>query len=227
MALSTVQTVTTYRSFSGAQSYYFDVVIDAQGLVSIRNIKTPVGLLQDSSTPLPQSVLDDMTTATEIAQVRDNETAVTGGIVVFTGQTEQLIAVVPGLLNNTNYRVAYTPPDGISFHTANKSTTSFSAVVGTNYGSLAEPKNVGYTVLTNTAQASVFGGAITFTAADLGQKAVPFPTAFTTAGYRVVTSPGGFFPVRVTSQTKQGFTLQLGMLLKGAETVEVGYDVFV
>jgi len=226
MTLSRQQAVHTYSSSSGGQSYLFDIVVDAQGLISVKNIRSSTGAL-DCSSSIPSSVLSDIEIAKGIVQQQLGETQVDSGNIVFDGQTEQTVLIAAGVLNNTNYRVVYTTPDGIPLTTESKTTTSFKAVAPCTYGTPADPKTVGYVVLVATQQASVTSGAVTFTDADGGTKNVTFSPAFDTNAYRVVLSPDGFFTARVINQTKTGFTIQLGYTLGAGQTADVGYDVFV
>ena len=225
MALSRQQSVFTYASSSGGQSYYFDIVVDGQGLVSARNIRSPQGAV-DASTSIPSSVLDDIETAKDLVQQLVSETEVDSGSLVFTGQTSQAATIAAGVLNNTNYRVVYTTPDATVLTTESKTTTGFSAVAPTAYGSVADPKTVGYVVLVATQQASATGGTLTITDADGSTKAVTFAAAFDSDAYRVILSEGDFFKAKVTNQTTTGFTVQLPFTVPTGGSVTVGYDVF-
>lgn len=226
MALTRQQSVHTYRSSSGSQSYYFDVVMDAQGLVSVRNIRGPLGLL-DASTPLPQVVTDDIKIATELVVLLQLESEVDSGTVTFTGQTSRPVVIAGGVLNNTNYRVVYTTPDGVVLTTEDTTTTGFNAVAASTYGTVEAPKVVGYSVLVKTAQTSSLSGVMAIAAADAGSKALVFTTPMTTANYRVLLSPQGFFNARVSAKTRTGFTIELGHVPPVGQSVNVGYDVFV
>ena len=226
MALSRQQSVFTYVSSSGGDSYYFDIVVDAQGTVAVRNIRSPRGVL-DSSTSIPSFVLDDIDRAKNIVQQLVAETQVDSGSLVFEGQTSRSAVIASGILNNTSFRVAYTTPDGTVLMTENETTLGFDAVAPTAYGTVAAPITVGYVVFVATQQASTTGGVLTLTDADGYSQAVVFATAFESADYRVILSEVGFFKARVTNKTKTGFTLELPFSVATGQTVEVGYDVFV
>ena len=226
MALTRVQTCVTYSSSSGGQDYYFDVIIDAQGLVTVTNIRGPVGRLCGSA-ELPEVVVDDLCEAKGITELLVGETEVASGTLVFTGQTSLPATIAAGVLNNTNYRVVYQPPDPVQFRTENPTTTGFDAVTSAAYGLPGDPKSVDYSVLVATAQTSVTSGVLTFTAADLSLKDVTFASAFSTDQYRVVLTPSDFFWARTINKTALGFTVEIGIGLSGADTVDVGYDVFV
>ncbi len=226
MTLIRQQSVFTYESSSGGVAYYFDIVVDAQGLLSARNIRAAYGEV-GCNTNIPAFVLDDIERAKYIVQQQVAETAIQNGIVVFTGQTEQTVMIPAGLLNNTDYRVAYSVSDATVLSTEDKTLTSFRIVAPCAYGSPTTPMNVEYVVLVSTQQASTTSGSLTFQDFDMGQVSVTFATPFTTDDYRVILTPDGFFTARVINKTKTGFTVELGYTLMTGDTAEVGFDVFV
>ncbi|MFA6234146.1 MAG: hypothetical protein WC824_08170 [Bacteroidota bacterium] len=92
--------MTTFSSASGLYTYYFDVAVDAQGLIQVRNIRSPNGPI-DALNGIPSSVLDDMEDAKGIvAQMLASGEAATG-TVTFTGQISQSVSIAAGVLNNT------------------------------------------------------------------------------------------------------------------------------
>ena len=226
MTLIRQQSVFTYESSSGGVAYYFDIVVDIQGLISVRNIRAAYGEV-GCNTNIPSYVLDDIEKAKLIVQQQVAETAIQNGIVVFTGQVEQTVMIPAGILNNTNYRVAYSTSDATVLKTEDKTLTSFKIVAPWAYGSVTTPMNVEYVVLVSTQQASTTSGSLTFQDFDMGQKTVTFATAFTTANYRVILTPDDFSVARVINKTKTGFTVELGYTLVTGDTAEVGFDVFV
>lgn len=226
MALSRQQVVFTYTSIAGGETYRFDIVVAAQGQVSVRNIQGPLGAISGLAS-VPQSVMDDIREAMNVVVVQLQESEAVGGTVTFTGQTSRPVVIAGGVLNNTNYRVAYDTPDGTVLTTESPTTTGFNVVAASAYGTPEVPKVVGYSVITATVQASTFSGTLTFTDSDGGQQSVVFPVAQATAAYRVVLTVGGFFGAYTVTKLKTGFTVQLGCTLGVGETAEVGYDVFV
>jgi hypothetical protein len=226
VSLTRQQSVHTYRSSSGGQSYFFDVVVDAQGLVSVKNIRGPRGLL-DAGTAVPQTVTDDIKTATELVVLLQTESEVSSGTLTFTGETSQPGVIAGGVLNNTNYRVVYTTSDGVVLTTEDQTTTGFNAVVATAYGTPTAPKVVTYSVLVKTAQTSDLSGTMNIADTDGGSKTLTFTTPMSTASYRVLLTPLGFFNARVSAQSKTGFTIELGHVPPAGQSVDVGYDVFV
>lgn len=216
----------TYNSTSGGVTYSFDIAVDAQGLYSVKNVESPRGPL-DPTQGIPERVLRDIEEAKNIVKQQLAEASADSGYVTFTGELYQDVTIPAGVLNNTNYRVVYSSDVSLAFYASNLSTTGFRINSPVNYGSVDNPKTVSYTVLVSTQQSSACGGYITFVVADAGVKAVAFPTAFTTADYRVVLSPMGLFPVEATGRSRTGFNLNLGFTLATGDSVVCGYDVFV
>lgn len=226
MALTRQQSVFTYSSSSNGVLYLFDIVVDSQSQVSVRNIRGPQGAITGTQA-VPQSVMDDIREAMNLVVLLVSEDEAVGGNATFTGETTQPVAIAAGLLNDTDYRVVYTTSDGTVLTTENQTLTGFDVVAATPYGSVGEPKVVAYSVLVKTVSTSSYSGTLTFAVADGGQKSVTFPTAMTTTSYRVILEPAGFFSAYTLTRTRTGFTVQIGHTLSGAETVDVGYDVFV
>lgn len=226
MSLTRTETALSYQSSSGGQAYKFEVVFDANNLVSVRNVQSPTGLIQDSYTGLPMAVVQDIQDAIAISRLSLAETQVDSGTLVFAGVTEVDAVIAGGTLNNASFRVVYTTPDGIALRTTNPTVTGFTAQAATTYGTVDVPKTVTYVVLVATAAASSTASTLSFVQGDAGSKTVTFATPQASDDYRVVLSPGGFYAARVTAQTTRGFTVQLGHLLGVGQTATVGYDVF-
>jgi hypothetical protein len=132
MAVERVQSDFSYRSTSGGETYYFNVVVDSSSVVSVRNMKTPNGLIQDSYSSLPQSVVEDIQTA--IGQVEDlvAQTSAINGIQSFAGETSKAVAFETAMAN-TNYRVVFSTEDFISVRVTSKETTGFIIETGVTY----------------------------------------------------------------------------------------------
>ena len=54
----------TYRSGPASEQYQFTVVSDQLGKISVRDIQNPYGLIMDPWSRLPQTVTDDICSAT-------------------------------------------------------------------------------------------------------------------------------------------------------------------
>ena len=226
MALATQQQVFTYTSSSGGETYTFDIVLDSNGNASVRNIRDPRGITLDAQANLPESVLQDIQSAMDLATMSVAESSVVSGVETFTGQTSRTVAIAGGVLNNTNYRVVLTPPDGILLKVENKTITSFDIVASTTYGAVApDDKDVDWVVYVSTSQGSTMGGTLTFAAGEVAQT-VTFATVQESDEYRVVLEPSDFFCAKVTSKATTGFSVVIGFD-PAPGSVTVGYDVIV
>lgn len=223
MGLSRTQSVFTYQSSSGGQTYTYDIVVDAQSLLSVRNIRGPRGIIADSIQQVPQTVAQDILDAMGVVRLLVAESTVLSGTQNFSGQTSRSVTIVGGVLNNTNYRVVLTSPDGTPLRVENKTTTGFTIVAAAAYGSAAAVKAVTWALLVSTVQSSAFGGVLTYNAGEL-TKNVVFPSAVASANYRVLLAPSDFFFARVTSQTTLGFSVVISFD-PSPGSVTVGYDV--
>lgn len=70
------------------------------------------------------------------------------------------------------------------------------------------------------ASTSSVNGTLTFTSSN--EESVIFATAMADTSYRVVLSSDSYVPLRITSKTTTGFTVEAGATFTGT----VGYDVF-
>lgn len=140
MAITRVQSVLTYTSGGGGYLFTFEVVLDQLGNLSVRNIRTPQGLIVDSFTGLPQSVVTDIQTA--LGQLGDlmAQTSAVNGTLTYAGEVSQSVVFDTPFLN-TNYRVVASPADFLSWRVINKTTLGFDIELGSTYTG-----NVGYDV---------------------------------------------------------------------------------
>ena len=122
----------TYTSGTGTSQYRFTVVVDLNGVVSVRDICTPFGLIMDSMSRLPQSVVDDITTA--MGQVEDllSLTSAVNGTLTFVAATEATVTFSTPT-SNTNYRVYLSPSDFIPARVTSKLTTGFTVQLGVTF----------------------------------------------------------------------------------------------
>ena len=220
-----LQTVMTYSSSSGGDTYLYDVVQNVEGGFSVRNIRGPRGLITDSLTSVPSSVASDITAAIEDSSLLLNETSVASGDQDFTGQTSITVTLEHGLLNTADYRVALTSSDGALLRIENKTETSFDIVASSAYGSVDEPASVYWVVLVSTVAASMYGGSLDYAAGET-KKAVVFSSALASSNYRVILSSSDFFYSRVVNKTVTGFEVEISFD-PSPGSVTVGYDVFV
>jgi hypothetical protein len=227
MTMTRQQAVHTYVSTFEGQTYLFDVVVDSRGLLAVRNLRNSFGPIMDAYTSLPDQVVTDISNARGIVAQQLLESTVIAATVAFDGTSTEDVLFPPGTVNTADYRVVYTTLDGTPIQTTNKTALGFTAEAPTVLGDSLNPVVVDYTVLVAVQPTSAMSGTVTFTPASNGLATVNFPAAMQTADYRVILSPDGFFPIRVSTRTKTKFTLQLGYTLAVGETVTVGYDVFV
>jgi len=87
VALSRIQSSFSYSSSSGGQSYYFTVLVDESGLITVGNIQSSSGAVCDSTTGVPQTVLDDIQTAIGQVETLMSLTSAANGTVTFVAQT--------------------------------------------------------------------------------------------------------------------------------------------
>ena len=122
----------TYTSGTGTSQYRFTVVVDLNGIVSVRDIVTPYGLVMDSMVRLPQSVVSDITDA--MTQVEDllSLTSSVNGTMTFAAETEKSITFSTPMSAAT-YRVHLSPSDFIAARVTTKTTTGFTVQVGTTF----------------------------------------------------------------------------------------------
>ncbi len=223
MAFSRLQSVFTYQTSSGGQTYTYDIVVDSQSLLSVKNIRTPLGLITDSVTQVPEEVAQDMLDAMAVVQLLVANSTAVSGTENFSGQTTRSLVIAGGVLNNTDYRVSLTSPDGTPLRVANKTTTGFDIVAASAYGTAGSPLAVAWAVLVSTVQASTFGGVLTYNAGDVSQS-VAFPAAVASDDYRVLLEESDFFYAKVANQTKTGFDVIISFD-PNPGSVTVGYDV--
>ena len=114
----------TYTSGTGTQQYRYTIVSDANDIISVRDIRSPYGLIIDSMTRVPQSVIDDINAS--ILQMEDilGMTTTINGTLTFASETEKSVTFTTPLAS-TGYRVYMSPSDFISARVTNKLTTGF------------------------------------------------------------------------------------------------------
>jgi hypothetical protein len=132
VALSRLQTEVTYQSGGGGVFYFFEVVQDQNGNFTVRNIRTPTGLMTDSFSSLPDAVIDDIQTA--IGQVEDlvAQTSAVNGTLTFAGEFTKSVVFVTAFAN-TNYRVHVSLEDFLTWRITNKTTTGFDVELSSLY----------------------------------------------------------------------------------------------
>lgn len=132
MAATRVQFDATYTSGSGTNLYRFTICVNVAGVVGVRDIRTPYGLLIDSMTSVPQSVVTDINAA--IAQVETiiSMTSAVNGTLTFVAEGSKDV-VFATAMSNTNYRVQLSASDFVPVRVTNKMTTGFTIQVGVTF----------------------------------------------------------------------------------------------
>ena len=132
MALTAISTERTYRSESGGEIYQFTIGLDQAGGFSVREIRTPTGLLADSATGVPGPVLDDINTAREQLEDLVAQTSAVNGVLSFSNENSKAVVFVTPM-SGTNYGVLPTLPAFLTWRITSKATTGFTLELGSNY----------------------------------------------------------------------------------------------
>jgi len=130
----------TYQSGVSSEAYYFTIVVDQNDRVSVRNIQSPYGLIIDSMTSVPSSVVDDINDA--ISQVEDlmSATSAINGTLTFSAEGSKDVTFSTAL-SSTSYRVQLTADTFVPLRITNKTTTGFTVQAAAVFTG-----NVGYDV---------------------------------------------------------------------------------
>tara|TARA_B100000963_G_C22275130_1_gene514584 strand:- start:25 stop:450 length:426 start_codon:yes stop_codon:yes gene_type:complete len=131
MALELKQAEFTYTSTYGTSTYTFTIVYVSGDKISVRNITTPFGLVQDPYSSLPTNVITDIKNAT--LQVLDTmSSSAINGIATFTTETEKVITFATPL-DDTTYRVVFSIEDFVPVRVTSKTINGFTIEVGITY----------------------------------------------------------------------------------------------
>ena len=122
----------TYTSGTAQQRYQYTVIVDQNDVLSVRDIVTPYGLIIDSMTRVPQSVVDDIQAS--MAQVEDllSLTSTINGTLTFVAATTSSVTFSTAL-SSTNYRVHLSPSDFVAVRVTSKLTTGFTVEVSSTF----------------------------------------------------------------------------------------------
>jgi len=113
-------------------SWCFTLVLNQNGKIGVRNIKSPTGSICDSGTQIPQSVLDAIGMAKNQVQNIVAQTSTINGTLNFVDQTGQSV-VFATPFTDTSYRVYVTLEDFIDYRIINKTTTGFDIELNVTY----------------------------------------------------------------------------------------------
>jgi hypothetical protein len=130
----------TYRSGVSPNFYYFTISLDQSGMVSVKNIQSPLGRIVDSNTSIPQSVTDDIQSAIQQVENFVSQTSAVNGQLTFAGETTKTVTFVTPFAG-TGYRVVFSTQDFVPVRVTNKTNVGFVVQVGVTYSGI-----VGYDV---------------------------------------------------------------------------------
>lgn len=131
MALELQQAEFTYVSTYAGNTYTFTIVYVSGDKMSVRNITTPYGLIQDPYSSLPTNVITDIKTATK--QVLDTmSSSAINGTATFTAETSKAITFAAPL-DDTTYRVIFSVEDFVAVRVTSKTVNGFTIEVGITY----------------------------------------------------------------------------------------------
>ena len=131
MALERKQSEFTYSSSVGEEVYYFTIVYINSDSVSVRDIKTPYGQIQNPYSTVPHSVVVDMRTATlQVLEIMSSSAS--NGILTFTAETSKAVTFTTPM-DDTTYRVVLSIEDFIPARVTSKTVSGFTIEVGITY----------------------------------------------------------------------------------------------
>jgi hypothetical protein len=113
-------------------SWMFTVVVNQDGTIGIRNIKSMHGGICDSLTQIPQEILDEINAARADVENIVAQSSAVNGTLTFAAQTEQSIVFATPFAN-TAYRVYVTLQDFIDYRITNKTTVGFDIELNVTY----------------------------------------------------------------------------------------------
>jgi len=122
----------TYTSGTGQQQYRYTVVADLSGVLSVRDMMSPFGLIMDSMTRLPQSVVDDIQGSMAQVEALLSLTSAVNGTATFVAATTVVITFSTPM-PSTNYRVQLAASDFIPVRATSKLTTGFTIETGITF----------------------------------------------------------------------------------------------
>ena len=140
MAGTRVLSEFTYQSGVSPNIYYFTVIVDQNDRTSICNIQSPYGLIIDSMTSVPESVIEDMQAALVQVEGLLAATSAVNGTLVYANETSKSVVFATPFTSAT-YRVQTTTDAFVALRITSKTVTGF-----TVEASAAFTGNVGYDV---------------------------------------------------------------------------------
>ena len=141
MAGTLVQADFIYSSGISSELYHFTVVYNpTTGIISVRNIQNPLGLIVDPWSSLPQSVTDDICTATAQVESLMAATSAINGTLVFADSAEESYTFSTPM-TSTTYRVQIVSDTFVPLRVINQTLVGFTVQAGATFTG-----NVGFDV---------------------------------------------------------------------------------
>lgn len=124
MAATLINSEFTYQSGVGRNAYRFTVTVDQQGIVSVRSIENPFGLIVDPWSAVPSTVTADICTATSQVEGILATTSAVNGTLTFTSEASKSVTFATPMADTT-YRVQLVSDTFVSLRVINKTTAGF------------------------------------------------------------------------------------------------------
>jgi hypothetical protein len=130
----------TYTSGVSTQQYTYTIGYDSSGNVTVRNVQNPLGLIMDSWSTLPESVVDDIRTSmTQVENLMASTSAANGTLIFSASASESYTFSTP--LAGTTYRVQLSTDAFVPLRITNKTVTGFTVQAAATFTG-----NVGFDV---------------------------------------------------------------------------------
>lgn len=110
----------------------FTIVVNQDGTIGVRNVRSIYGSICDSQTQIPGEILDEINAATADVENIVAQSSAVNGTLAFTNQTSQSIVFATPFAN-TQYRVYVTLQDFIDYRITNRTTTGFDLELNVTY----------------------------------------------------------------------------------------------
>jgi hypothetical protein len=132
MASTRIAFEATYTSGTAYQKYRYTIYVNQLGNLAVRDIHSPYGLLMDSMTGLPQSVVDDITASmAQVEGILELTSAINGNL-SFVNETSKNVSFATPF-PSTTYRVYVTTSDFIVLRITNKTISGFTIEANVTY----------------------------------------------------------------------------------------------
>lgn len=132
MAATLLLSEFTYQSGTGRNAYRFTVAVDQQGLVAVRDIENPYGLIVDPWSSVPASVIDDISTATSQVEGILATTSAVNGTLTFSNEATKNVTFGTAMADTT-YRVQLVSDSFVSLRVINKTTAGFTVEAAADF----------------------------------------------------------------------------------------------